>query len=377
MLAKEISRLISALGDDAYQSAVQHMVRLVLPPAEAKRIFREILAHHKHLTKLLTRGVSLLTAAADYFALYNQLLKHPVLIGAHILQINEESAYRDELTGLFNRRYLNQEIPREMERFRRFGHSFSVLMLDLDRFKEFNDENGHQAGDLALKCVANSLNNAARLYDRAIRFGGDEFVMILPQAPQKEAMLVAERVHQSIGTQTIEFQGNRYACPTVSIGVASYPLDAMDMHTLIHRADQALYRAKMKRNKVAGYKDAKRRFPRFSLHNPVPLHVVTNLGGSRIATAKDISFGGMLCETDMQFEPDATIDLILADAALGIRLPLRAKVKRMSQVGESEFQVGLSFKVTSLRMRRDLFALIDHHTSTGASPPHTEDKCLH
>lgn len=367
-LAREIAKCMSHFGEDAYSAALHHMVRLVLPTAEAKKVLRDILAHHRRLAKQLGRGVSLITAASDYFTVFSSLLSQPVLVSTRVLKMREESAYKDELTGLFNRRYLNQEIPREIERFRRFGQSFSVLMLDLDRFKQFNDKNGHQAGDQALMCVAHSLNIAARLYDRAIRFGGDEFVMILPQAPLKEALLVAKRIHKAICNQSIAFQGKMYACPTVSIGVASYPQDAMDMQTLINRADQALYRAKQKRNKIATYKDAKRRFPRFHLSRPVQLQMQAPQGGTQVGMAKDISFGGVLCHTITPMESESTIEVLLSDSTLGISLPLRATVKRVEQVGDGEFHIGMAFKINSARIRKDLFSLIDHHNGYPKEP---------
>ncbi|MCE7031572.1 GGDEF domain-containing protein [Lysobacter sp. GX 14042] len=157
----------------------------------------------------------------------------------------EVLAERDPLTGVYNRRRLFERLEEEVERSRR-GHSpLSVCMLDVDHFKEVNDRHGHQAGDQVLRQVATTIAASLRSIDSLGRYGGEEFVLVLPQTPRDGARKKAERVRGAIDLSC--------ACGralTVSIGVAGYrPGDSVD--TLLARADAALYRAKAKgRNRV-------------------------------------------------------------------------------------------------------------------------------
>ena len=150
------------------------------------------------INSALGRNVGLRIALYDLFVNKHHIMKQPIMLEDVLLEHKEECAFKDSLTGLYNRRYFNQEVPREIERFRRFGIPFSLLMLDLDRFKHFNDNFGHLAGDEALKTVAEVLSNSARIYDRIVRYGGEEFAIILPQASRKEALVSAERIRAAV-----------------------------------------------------------------------------------------------------------------------------------------------------------------------------------
>jgi diguanylate cyclase (GGDEF)-like protein len=144
-------------------------------------------------------------------------------------------AVKDGLTGLFNRRYFNELIKTEMNRVRRAPAPLSLLMLDIDNFKNYNDTQGHPAGDELLKGVAKVLKSSVRAVDMVCRYGGEEFVIILPQADKSVGKILAER---------IRVQVNLYFPTTISIGVATYPDDAEEIEPLIQKADNALYQAK-------------------------------------------------------------------------------------------------------------------------------------
>lgn len=144
-------------------------------------------------------------------------------------------AVRDGLTGLFNRRYFNELINIEINRLKRTPGALSLLMLDIDNFKIYNDTQGHQAGDELLKGAAKVFKNSVRNVDIVSRYGGEEFVIILPQADKKAAQIIAERLKVQVGL---------YLPSTVSIGVASVPDDATEAEQLIQKADSALYQAK-------------------------------------------------------------------------------------------------------------------------------------
>jgi len=151
----------------------------------------------------------------------------------------------DPLTGILNRRYLNNRLSEEIARFNRYKHPFSFLMIDIDGFKEYNDAYGHITGDKVLKNIATTIVNSLRSIDIAIRFGGDEFVLILPQTPKIEAINIANRIKENVENLYIPLQQelpSKYL--TVSIGLSSYPEHASSAAEILEKTDQALYLAK-------------------------------------------------------------------------------------------------------------------------------------
>ncbi len=157
----------------------------------------------------------------------------------------ERLSVTDALTGLVNRRQLTADLEGEVRRSDRHGRTFAVLMLDVDRFKHFNDTYGHQAGDVVLKRVAATLRACARDVDTVARYGGEEFTVVLPETTAEGAAVVAERIRA--GTEADRFTpegGTAEINVTVSIGYAVFPLHAHTPETLVEAADQALYRSK-------------------------------------------------------------------------------------------------------------------------------------
>ena len=149
----------------------------------------------------------------------------------------------DDLTRLPNRRAFRAILRREYERAQRHGRPFAVLMVDADGLKPTNDQHGHAAGDRLLVAVAEVLKTALRGTDNCARYGGDEFIVLLPEADARTALEAAERIRTGVANTSFDFAGKRVQC-TVSIGVASYPADAASLDELTAAADRALYRAK-------------------------------------------------------------------------------------------------------------------------------------
>jgi diguanylate cyclase (GGDEF)-like protein len=155
-----------------------------------------------------------------------------------------ERSTRDELTGLFNRRYMEDSLDREMRRGIRDGEALGVLMLDLDHFKRLNDAFGHAAGDFALRQVGQFLQANVRAEDIACRFGGEEFVVILPKASAEDTRRRAEALRLGIRSLRTEHGGPTFPTLTMSVGVAAYPQHGATGESLLRAADEALYRAK-------------------------------------------------------------------------------------------------------------------------------------
>jgi diguanylate cyclase (GGDEF)-like protein len=152
----------------------------------------------------------------------------------------EQRSRVDELTGLFNRRHFEERLKEEISRHSRYSDTFSIFMIDLDNFKSYNDIYGHPSGDILLNQVGKIIRRSVRNADQAFRYGGDEFVVILPQTAMNDAYVVAERTREEIA----EEMEKKEIAVTCSIGLASYPSDGVISGELVNVADTALYFAK-------------------------------------------------------------------------------------------------------------------------------------
>jgi len=170
-------------------------------------------------------------------------------VGLSIANINLRDALRvqsikDTLTGLYNRRYLEEMLEREIRRAARAEQSVAILLLDLDHFKKFNDTYGHDAGDTVLREAASFLTRNVRAEDIVCRFGGEEFVVILPTASLENAQNRAERIRSKLRELTVLHHGQSLGMITVSIGVSAFPINGTSSRELLASADSALYCAK-------------------------------------------------------------------------------------------------------------------------------------
>jgi diguanylate cyclase (GGDEF)-like protein len=173
----------------------------------------------------------------------------------HIVKSLNELTILDELTGLYNRREMKRLMDQELERFKRNGHPFSVIMLDIDHFKPVNDTYGHLTGDQVLKQLAILLKNRVRIIDQCARYGGEEFVIILPETSKERAAIVAESIREIVAQSRFNCNqecGNQVQIEiSISLGVAELPSDGMCNQAILAAADRVLYKAKKRgRNQV-------------------------------------------------------------------------------------------------------------------------------
>ncbi|HEX7504999.1 MAG TPA: diguanylate cyclase, partial [Syntrophales bacterium] len=164
---------------------------------------------------------------------------------------------RDPLTGIFNRVYLMERLPQELKRSQRYGHPLSVIMCDIDHFKDVNDQHGHRAGDQILKDFVSRIAGSIRIdVDWIARYGGEEFLIVLPETDLPSSCIVAERLRRLICESPFRLKGKEL-CITSSFGVASYqPVrqgEKVSYDLLMEQADEFLYKAKREgRNTVRG-----------------------------------------------------------------------------------------------------------------------------
>jgi diguanylate cyclase (GGDEF)-like protein len=159
-------------------------------------------------------------------------------------EVLRHQSIQDPLTGLFNRRYLEQSLDREVHRADRARRNVSVVMLDIDHFKRFNDTFGHQSGDLLVKEVAAVIKARVRSGDLACRYGGEEFALILAETDTTGARVCVEKIREAVKQLAVHFRGQSLGSVTISAGIAAFPGHGDKSEELIHMADMALYRAK-------------------------------------------------------------------------------------------------------------------------------------
>lgn len=164
---------------------------------------------------------------------------------SQLYKLTRRLAITDELTGLYNYRYLQQRLDEEIERARRYSKHVSLVMFDVDDFKAFNDSHGHIAGDVALADLSSVVRACVREVDVVARYGGEEFSVILPETDATGAYVVAEKIREAVENHAFaDATGQCDVHISVSVGVATFPENSYDKETLLRQADDALYRAK-------------------------------------------------------------------------------------------------------------------------------------
>jgi len=190
------------------------------------------------------RDLKLLEALSDFAAIALENARHVKKI--HELTIT------DDCTSLYNARHMGFILETEIYRSQRYSYEFSIVFIDLDHFKQVNDTHGHLIGSRLLAEIGNALKEHCRLIDYAFRYGGDEFVILLPQTSKDNALNVARRLHKLVREGTWLTQPGLNIHLTPSVGVASYPVDSRTKEGLLHLADEAMYLVKnTKRDSVA------------------------------------------------------------------------------------------------------------------------------
>jgi len=188
--------------------------------------------------------IPILKSLADYAAI--------ALENARYIQRIHELTITDDCTALYNARHLNFVLDAEIYRSTRYGYEFSVIFLDLDHFKQVNDTHGHLVGSKLLWMIGDIIKGHLRLIDYAFRYGGDEFVILLPQTSKQNSLMVVRRLKDLLNSKTFFTEENLNIKVTASFGVASFPADGRTRRELLRMADEAMYLVKnTTRNSIA------------------------------------------------------------------------------------------------------------------------------
>ena len=347
-LIKEITDLSETKGARVYQSFFKSLTNLELSSDKARSYWFGVLEHKKQLSQTLQRNISLIAALSDYLSLHHDAEFSPCLIDTKIVnQIRTENV-EDKLTGLNNRSYFDQVFEQQLSLAKRYNTDLSLLFLDIDNFKEINDRYGHQAGDTVLRNVASIIKQKKRQSDIAVRYGGEEFILLMPHTGNINGFILAERIREAIASRVVRHNDAMISL-TVSGGLASYPVDGNTTETILASADQAVYLAKgAGKNLISLFKRDKRRFLRVKFDSPVYVKeldiqpTMTHLG-----EGKDICIGGILFESKDPLLLNATIQMY-SQIGNSKELFLIGKVVRVESYESGHYDIGVEISFNEM-----------------------------
>ena len=280
--------------------------------------------HHDQLTTSLGRPVDFRVTVLDYLVAHPDIVKMPGIVDLDAFRETERRATTDQLTGLYNRRFLQSYLDKELNRARRYDQQFSVVFLDVDDFKLINDTHGHTVGDRVLARVGREITSLLRLEDIAVRYGGEEFVIVLPQTHLVGAKVFAERLRARLAQDDESAIAVQF-----SAGIASYPFDGTTVSQLINTADAALYQAKLAgKDRVV----VSRRGERYKADIPVLCFANDSELGS--GTAFDISTNGIALYAHRLLKPGELLRLRVGAGTAGREYEVLTQVVWTQEVSD-------------------------------------------
>ncbi len=350
----EIRKLEEVYHDALYSELIYLLSHLRFPGSQAKSYWDEIVALREHMCVRLESFVDLRVALASYFMQVNRKLKNPKIIELQLFERTRAFAYRDELTGLHNYRFFHESLRREMARYDRSNQPVSLVMVDVDHFKDYNDRSGHEAGNRVLAMVARLLSRSLRSEDTTYRYGGEEFVLLLPESPKIAAQLVAERARAAVEGHVFPHADSQpLGRVTVSMGVATCPGDATQPSALIRCADRALYAAKAEgRNQVQLYARSLRSFHRVRARLEGRYRALSQ--EFRPMTTLDISEGGLLFLTEQSLPAGSLVELHLAIPGAGPEVTASGRVVHVLERNTGGFDTAVRIMNIDCEDRRRL-----------------------
>ena len=363
----------AASGVPVFSEMIRALTHLRLGEKEAEELWPELLLHWREISAGLGRDIGLQVAVFDWFVNIDPRLKEPVLLERAQLEKTERSAMTDWLTGLYNRGAFRSSALRELRRAQRYRQQLSLILLDLDDFKQINDRFGHERGDQVLKEISRLLRRSIRDVDVPARHGGEEFAILLPETGRLGARAVAERIRMAFSRHgALRDNGGVTVDVTVSAGISVYPEDGEELGDLLRQADAALYRAKAAGKNTTISEWEERRLARRIAMGGARTKVALRRGSESLVlegAVRDISTTGVGLILPASCEVGQMLELSLEGPGLAEGAPLYGRVVRYQEVRTSSagpsFDVGVALDEPS---RRNAAAAIESIASGGSGP---------
>jgi diguanylate cyclase (GGDEF)-like protein len=319
-----------------------------------------MMEHHQLMQERLGSSVDLRVALVSYFLQINRKLENPKIIELKLFEQTQASAYKDELTGLYNYRFFTEFLRCEVARAERNRAPLSMVMIDVDDFKPYNDRNGHETGNVALRGIARLLTESLRQGDIAARYGGEEFALILPSTPKPQAELMAETIRAKIELQDFPGENSQpRGMLTASMGLATSPGDARETGSLVRCADQAMYAAKADgKNRLQLFGKSMRSFLRVEADVTGSLRLFSS--NSVPLTCVNLSEGGLSLLADRSVEPGATSEVTL-DLLPGSdgSISLTCRVVKTTRQDSGRYLIGFRILSMDVKDHRRLTSYLD------------------
>jgi diguanylate cyclase (GGDEF)-like protein len=356
---EQLEKLEQEHGEEVYTEALYAITRLHFPPDEAHEHFQRIREHCQTFRRALGRETNFRVALLDYFVEVNRRMHNPIVLEIRIFRTAEERAFIDELTRLNNYRAFKSHLRRELHRAERYRTPLSLIILDIDDFKQYNDRHGHALGNEALSEVADLLRLNSREVDIVCRYGGEEFTMILPETDRDGAYEVAQRVRRCVESHIFPSEaGQPGGRLTISGGLSTYGIEASTEAELVSMADQALYVAKGSgKNRIEVANRERRAYVRVNADFTGTYWVVST--ESRPFVARNISEGGILFSTDRPISVGSMLKLHASIPGERRAIECAARVVRVEMNGErGQYEVGACFIGLAPEQRRGLSLIV-------------------
>ncbi len=339
---RHLQPFISGMKKEACKIILNNLVQLNFTQEDACKYWDAIVKHADKMQDHLNRKVGLATASCDYFSSIQPYLTNPKLIEIARFEETLKSAYQDFLTGLLSRWAFQNSFEQEISRAKRHNQDATIIFFDLDTFKEINDRHGHLAGDAVLKEVGEILLSSKRKEDVACRYGGDEFIILLPETNKFMGLMVGKKILEQINKIVIHYEGADIPV-SCSAGLASFPLDSSDGAGLITCADRAMYQAKSRgTHELNLFSEEKRVFTRIDFDKKIKIHSLEQKQDDGCSRAKNISESGILisCHDCYAIGTRLELQIPVQDSS---HLTITGSVVRVEQFDSNVFDIGLSF----------------------------------
>ena len=355
------SREADAHTATSWRELILALADIDLSDQEAAECGKAIVDHRDALQGALGRTVDLRLALLDYFTEVKRFLACPKIIDMERYVDTVRYGNADPLTGLSNRRHIEDQLQRELNRARRYGLVFTVLYCDLDDFKAVNDNLGHATGDAVLRAFAQHLRRHLRAEDVAARYGGEEFLVLMPRTGMDGAHCLTQRLLEDLAEQSVH--------PDVRIsfsaGLAEFPSHGADVGQLLAHADKGLYRAKMSgKNQVIIEPPEKRRHERV----PATTRVTYVDSGSTMGsgTTRDVSVSGLRISSDREPNVGQSISISVDSPKHHSHYLVGAQVVWVRRVTENrQVEFGAKYSDRTQDQARRLFSDMTADEATG------------
>lgn len=363
-----VESLADRHGDSVFDEFFYVLTRKRLGKSAANH-WKMIVPHVDSVINPGFRHQGFLPSVFHYMQYEADVFSAPRFIESDYIDKILHSSVTDGLTGLYNQTYFKTSLTKHLQISQRTRQIFSIIILDLDRFKEFNDNAGHLSGDHALQRTASIIASSLRESDSASRYGGEEFAIMLPNTSKSMARKVAERIRKSVEKEI--FAGQEFLSSknlTISGGIAEFPFDADNCDDLIKSADGELYKSKMMRNCIFPNDEDRRKSVRRPIRSLVEF-ISDNEDTFKPCLSFDISEFGLCLGCDQLLPLDSSIKIRLSHPYWHCSKVLDCKVRQSRRINEI-CVIGLEFDQLLELSGIDRLSGLDRHNVKAYSTVH-------